>query len=315
MAMVIVKILITLFAVSATLINSLAIFIYTSNRNLREDVTARLMVSSAVGDLGSSLFTIGLTAIIAWNDFNFPLPWLAGFQGISLRMFTLSSSTHLCLIAVVKCIVICRPFTHRDILSDLKVGLALAFVWIYSILFGCIVVDVGQIYFFTDIVFPRFDPDTYLAPTTEGSDLQTLIHMLQFVSALLSIVISYGIIFGTILKHRRQISTVNQPTENANMARDFLKSVRSAKNMFIITLVYFLAYAPTLIGYGLGAGMETSLQFIWIMMLHTMTSSLLYMSLHTEVRDAVKKKFRKWWNRMFGRNDIQTATENNPDNR
>ena len=124
-------------------------------------------------------------------------------------MFTLSSSTHLCLIAVVKCIVICRPFTHRDILSDLKVGLALAFVWVYSILFGCIRIGVGQVYFFGDAVDPRFDPDTYLASTMKQSVIQSLIYMLQFILTLLSIIISYGIIFGTIFKHRRQISTVN----------------------------------------------------------------------------------------------------------
>ena len=71
----------------------------------------------------------------------------------------------------------------------------------------------------------------------------TLISLIQFMFAFLSIVFSYSIIFKTILKHKRQISTVNQPTENtsdsaANMARDFLRSVRSAMNMFIITIVF-----------------------------------------------------------------------------
>ena len=123
------KILITLLAISGISINSLAIFIITSNRNLREEVTARLMVSSAVGDLGSNLFTIGVTAIIAWLDLT-PLPlWLVKCQSFSLRASSESSSAHLCFMAVVKCIVICRPFSHREILSDRAVGLALAFVW------------------------------------------------------------------------------------------------------------------------------------------------------------------------------------------
>ena len=243
------KILITLFAISGILINSLAIFIITSNRNLREDVTARLMVSSAVSDWGSCLFTIGVTAIIAWLDLT-PLPqWLAKCQSFSIRVFSESSSAHLCLIAIVKCIVICRPFTHREILSDRKIGLALAFVWIYSIFYGFSQYGNGQFYLFENLGSIYFVPETYMLPSTNTDGqflffLITLIFLIQFIFSFLSIVVSYGIIFMTILKHRRQISTVNQASENtansaASTARDFLKSVRSAKNMFIITLVFF----------------------------------------------------------------------------
>ena len=131
----------------------------------------------------------------------------------------------------------------------------------------------------------------------------------------LSIVVSYSVIFKMILKHNRQISTVNQPSENPNMARDFLKSVRNAKNMFIITLVYFSAYAPFILAYGLGADNTVRQQCLWIMLLHTMTSSMLYMVLHKEVRDAVKKEFCIFWNRRFGGNVINpTASEIPKDN-
>ena len=254
------------------------------------------MVSSAVGDLGSNLLTIGVIAIIAWLDLTPLPPWLAKSQSFSLRIFSQSSSAHLCLIAVVKCIVICRPFTHRDILSDRKVGLALAFVWIYSILYGFSQYENGQFYLFENLGTIYFVPETYMVPSTETDgqflfSVITSIFLIQFMFTFLSKVISYSIIFKTILKHRRQISTVNQPAENtgdsaANIARDFLRSVRSAKNMFIVTLVYFIAYAPVIIAYGMGADNKTDQQCLWIMLLHTMTSSMLYMVLHTEVRDA-----------------------------
>ena len=314
------KILITLFAISGISINSLAIFIITSNRILREDVTARLMVSSAVGDLGSSLFYIGVTAIMVWLDSTPLPPWLAKCQSFSQRIFLQYSSANLCLIAVVKCIVICRPFTHRVILSDRKVGLALTCVWIYSIFYGFIQHENRQFYLFENLGSMYYDPRTYMVISTATVDDQffffmlSRINLIQFLLAFLSIVISYSIIFKTILKHNRQISTVNQPSENTNIARDFLRSVRGAKNMFIVTLVYFIAYAPFITAFILGADNTIRQQCVWIMLLHTMTSSLLFIVLHTDVRDAVKKDFRKCWNRMFGRNANQTETESRSDN-
>ena len=303
MGLVIVRILISLFAISAASINFLAIFIIVSNRNLREDVTAKIMVSSAVGDLMSSLTPIGVIAVTSWIDLN-PLPvWLANLQGISTKLFGQSSCEHLCLIAIVKCIVICRPFTHREILSNLKVGLGLAFIWAFSFLCGLVRYQNGAFLFIVRSDGFNYDSETYMTLPTPSAD-QSITYLIQFLLTSMTVVISYGIIFGTIVKHRRQISTVSQTSDNtgdsaADIARDFLRSVRGAKNMFIITIVYFIAYAPIIIGIVMKASIRASQQCMWIILLHTMTSSLLYMVLHKEVRDAVKKEFRKFWYLIF----------------
>ena len=305
------KILITLFAISAASVNSLVIFIIVRHRNLREDVTARLMVSSAASDLGCSLILIGMIAAIAWLNLDALPLWLAALQAVSIKMFGQSSSLHLCFIAIAKCIVICRPFTHREILSDLKFGLGLALLWAASILYGLTTIENGTFSFVWRLVDFNFDPETYLILSRSSSD-QSIRYFIQFLLTLLSIVVSYGIIFKTILKHRRQISALSQPQDNtenstANMAREFLRSARGARNMFIITFVYLIAFAPAIISIGIKASVKTGQQCMWIILLHTMTSSLLYMILHKEVREAVKKEFRMVYHRMFGENHKDTT--------
>ena len=308
----ILQFLMTILAIASVIINATAIYVIASNRNLREDVTGRLMISSAVSNLCSGLTVVGVSAVIACLRIQTVPPSVVLLQACCLNVFGKNSISHQSLIAVVKCVVIVKPFTQHEILSGKRVALAIVIAWIYAI-------AAGVYPLFVDVE-PTFHFDTYVV-TSSNTGWVFYINVIPYMILMTpSIIISYGWIFLVILKHKRKISEVNPSPEVQNdssskAAQDFLESVRSAKCMFTLFVVYVILFLPLV-----AVTDPTWIQIcLWIELIYCALDSFLFMILYPTVRDSIKSKLSRlfqWGSNIekfptspYVWNEVPTTTE------
>ena len=290
MAKELVKCLITLLGVGTVVVNILAMLVVGSTRHLRKDITGRLMISNAVGDLGCGLCSPCVNAVLAWLQLN-PVPrWLPILVYSSNAGFGTATVAHQCFIAIVTCIVIVKPFTHEEILSDRRVNMGIVLLWAFSIAFSLIQ------------FFEPFNPDfntELLIMTSRGLVDENLLvfFIVQYVVITCIILSCYGIIFVVIWRHKRKITDLNQTTDTntSSVALNFLESIRSAKNMFIVFAVFLAVCLTMIITPYTSPSVESLGMALWINQLHSFKISFLYIVLHKKVRDIIKLKICQWF--------------------
>lgn len=122
-----------LFALGTIFINVLIIAVIAKSRRLREDSTYKAIVSWSLCDLGSGVFVMGMTVVIATvelteNDHR----RIVTLHGCCTSLFGSASPWHLAVISLIKCVKVIRPLTFWSILSERRqIGL-LAAIWSLS---------------------------------------------------------------------------------------------------------------------------------------------------------------------------------------
>ena len=304
----ILQLLIAILAIASLLINSTVIYDIVSSRHLRDDVTGRVIISSAVSDLGSGLTVVGVSAVIACLRFQTVPPSLVLLQMCCFVVFGMNSQAHQTLIAVTRCITIVKPFTQHEILSGRRVNYMIIITWIYAF--------VGGVYpLYTDVQ-PTFNFDTYIVSHI-FTGWTPYTSTIPFIILTLPISISYLWIFVVILKHRRQISDVSLPRGGHNdstskAAHDFLESVRSAKCMFTLFAAHMILSIPILITEVTQASPIWLYRCIWIMMLYCVSDSFLYMALYPTVRNTIKSKLSQLYRRILNTEMDDTSVRTPP---
>ena len=300
MAKELIKCLITLLGVGTVTVNILVMLVVGSTPHLRKDITGRLMISNAVGDLGCGLCSPCVSAALAWLQLN-PVPrWLPILVYSSNAGFGTATVAHQCFIAIVTCIVIVKPFTHEEILSKHRVYVAIVFLWAFSIAFALVQ--------FVEPFKPDFNTELLIMTSRGLVDKNLLVFFIaQYVVITCIILSCYGIVFVVIWKHKRKIADINQPTDtNSSAAINILESIRSAKNMFIVFAVFLAVFLTMILTPYTSPSVESLGIALWINQLHSFTTSFLYIVLHKKVRDIIKLKICQWF-KIIGKEETSDS--------
>ena len=184
-------------------------------------------------------------------------------------------------------------------------------IWIVSLLIvlGC---------FLGGLVW-KMDPELLIAFNSNSTLYLVLGFELHITSTCLIVIVSYFKIFLVVRQHLRQISsiTVVNPeltssvspgfnfqtfqtgTGSAQGSTNFAASIRSAKNLFIISFSHLLTYLPGAL-VSAKVEMPTWMMFVgkWLYLASSAENSLLYIVLHKTVRRELVKVLRLARNRM-----------------
>ena len=230
-----------------------------------------------------------------------PVPrWLPILVYSSNAGFGTATVAHQCFIAIVKCIVILKPFTHEDILSDRRVNIAIVFLWACSIAFALVQ--------FFEPFNPDFSKELLVMISAGLVDKNLFVFFIAQYVVITSIILScYGIIFVVIWKHKRKITDTNQSTDtNSSAALNFLESIRSAKNMFVVFAVFLAVFLIMILTPFTSSSVESLGIALWINQLHSFTTSFLYIVLHKNVRDVIKLKICQWF-KIIGKEETSDS--------
>lgn len=128
-------------SVSTVVVNVFMIFLIAKSRRLREDYVYRAIVSLSVCDLGSGVFVIGMSVLIVLGGFfeGADLHGSVVLQGCSMLFFGFSSTWHLAVVSLAKCVKVIFPLTHWSVLSERRLCCLLAAVWVAGACLGFVV--------------------------------------------------------------------------------------------------------------------------------------------------------------------------------
>ena len=298
----------TLVAVAVSLttlsVNGFAIFSIVASEALRADMTARLMLSLAISDLGSGLFVSGLSAVALLRfDVVTATPSsssstavmsdaIALFQSCAAIFFANSSVWHLAIVSVVKCVTIANPLNYHRLLTGGRVAAAAAGIWTLNFVYATfpLYVDAGV----------TFQTVTGLSGFPHATPALVGILIVAFLLPSAVITASNARIFAIVRQHQRTIAPsaaastsggLDQVSWNADVGW-FLRSVRSARNIFVICIVYWSTFVPTIVTFSWRTR-PTWFWFVanWIFVCHSIFNSLLYIVLHKTVRRQIRKVF------------------------
>ena len=219
--------------------------------------------------------------------------------------FGICSVSHLSLIAVVKCCVIVRPFNYFNTFTDRTIQGTVACVWISSFVLGFLpAMCGGQYQLKWTTILPSSVPGT-----KEVNLIGGLISVFAFVVCTCVAGVCYTTIFLIVRKHLRSIHVAPASIPNSNVTTrpahvtEFARSVRSSRNLFVITASYLFTYVPLIImifvqlsgkvTLSATASMASEAFTTWFYVCASFTNALLYVVLHRSVRRELKSVFAR----------------------
>lgn len=271
----------TFIAVGGLLANCLLITAVLRGRSLREDIASTVIVSLSLSDAACSLLLVGLSAAILWIQPTILHPAVIYCHVVLTGFFSSSAFWHLALISVFKCVVVSRPLDyHRLLGAPLRHGLV-GLIWACNTLTGVVNVLVGS---------PQF---AYPLGMSNMGNWSYFLGLLGFGFFLPS-----GVL---LLSNLRVFLFVRQAKRLEDAARDqaawrlTIKSVRSAKNIFIMCLVFWACYAPSLIMFTIKDPPPFGLVFfaMWLYLCYPLHNPVIYIALHKKVRVEIRKLIPK----------------------
>lgn len=321
------------FAVVLTVANLLAnipvLVVTTFSRKLRTDAVTAIIASVAVNDVGAGALIPGIGAALCFIGPDPVPPPLEYVLGCAQQVFAYCALLHFVLVAAVKCSVIVRPLVYFTVLTDrFRLG-AIVAVWALGLLLGMVPAIAGASF--------AYDATFCLPTTATQTVLQTALMNTAFLSTTLVVLLLYLKIFLVVRRHLRSISGTTLPPipaaefeakrMEAGRRRDakvaskdgnsatvgiFGQSVRSAKNLFIISGVYILTYIPAFLiiikVLPLPADLRTWIRLVikWLYVAASTINGFLYIALHKTVRSELAKIFSR--SRRITVEDPSTAT-------
>jgi len=287
----------------ATLLTSLTIILLRfKSVVLRDDVVFKVMTSMCATGLGIG-FIVPVVAFVMANcavDYS----WLIVFQGFVFGVCRMNTLWQLALLAVFKCCVIARPLQYFRLFTERVVNAIIVAIFLVSVLIvlGC---------FLGGLVW-KLDRDVFIVFNSNSTPYLVLGFELHLVSTILIMIACYLKIFLVVRQHLRQISsttvvspeivsvssgshfkTFHSGTGYSQRSTIFASSVRSSKNLFIISFCNLLTYVPGALVSG-NSEMPKWMVFIgkWLYLAGAAENSLLYIVLHKTVRRELAKVLR-----------------------
>lgn len=138
-------------------VNVLTVVLMAKSRTLREDYVYKAIVSLSFCDLGSGIFVIGpnVFAVVSGID-GADLRRCLLLQVFSASLFGISSTWHLAVISLAKCVKVIYPLNHWTILSERRLGSLLGLVWALSFCMALLTVAIFPEFYFNERVFYVF---------------------------------------------------------------------------------------------------------------------------------------------------------------
>lgn len=300
---------VALYAVVVSLVNLLVnipvLIVTTRSRKLQTDAVTGIIASVALNDIGAGAVIPGIGAALCVADAPNPLPKpLVYVLGCAQSVFGYCAMLHFILVAVVKCGVIVRPLVYFTVLTDGVRRGAVVGVWVVGTVLGLIPAFAGA-----EFVYER---DFCLPSTVSQSVLQTALLNTMLVFTTLVVLALYLKIFLVVKYQLRSIACVSAARTapkceevginggaggGMKVSKDisvttgiFGQSVRSAKNLFIISGVYLLTYVPSILTVvkviPISADVRTWLRLSikWLYTSASAINGILYIALHKSVR-------------------------------
>jgi len=199
--------------------------------------------------------------------------------------FGISSLWHLAAVSVVKCTVIVRPLTHFNIFTDRVLRAIMSILWTLSLIVGCSTnISVIEIQFSWATMIASVKRHNIVIANAFG--------VCALVIPTLIIMISYTKVFLVV---RRQVRSTSIAVPGPLGLRSiFGSSVRSAKNLFVMCAAFYVTYIPGLLSlmltthrWKLSDAVYFSLS--WIYLSSSAVNGFLYISLHSSVRDELRR--------------------------
>lgn len=300
---------VALYAVVVSIVNLLVnipvLIVTTRSRKLQTDAVTGIIASVALNDIGAGAVipAIGAALCVADAPKSLPKP-LVYVLGCVQSAFGYCAMLHFVLVAVVKCGVIVRPLVYFTVLTDAVRRAAVVCVWVVGAVLALIPVFAGA-----EIVYER---NICLPSTVSQSVLQTALLNAVLVFTTLAVLALYLKIFLVVRYQLRSIACVSAARTapkreevgingggggGMKVSKDisvttgiFGQSVRSAKNLFIISGVYLLTYVPSILAVvkviPISADVRTWLRLSikWLYTSASTINGILYIALHKSVR-------------------------------
>ena len=211
--------------------------------------------------------------------------WLIRLVNSGMYAFGVCSLCHLAAVSVVKCTVIVRPLTHFTIFTDRVLRTIICTLWILSLVVGgASNVGVTEAYFsWTDMV---------VTVQRQPAAFKLAFIATSFVVATLIIMVAYTKVFLVV---RRQVRSTPADVLGSFGSRTiFGSSVRSAKNLFVICVAYYMTYLPVIFRMVLrakGVIIPEAVHFAisWVYISSPAVNGFLYIALHSSVRRELRR--------------------------
>ena len=259
-------------------------FLLLTSRRLQEDIATRAIASLAVADLGMETIAPMISAIIGSQGLDYRAPQgLLTFYGCVFTTMVLSAIWHLALVSIIRCCVIIKPLTYRSIFSNRVLYGSIGAVWGICSLTCIAEVSVGIRFGFNYISFTP-----YLINYVGGLQFAYVYLVLNTIAPALIIISAYFKIFLVV---RKQLRTI-RPEKNQGLTNLTVSSIKAAKNLFLMILVYGAAYLPILVMF---APLKFPQWYVftvnWIFCYNASFNAALYVVLHKTVREEYRKLF------------------------
>lgn len=276
--------LVTLFSV---VISIFVAFVIVRSPKLMEDLTSMAMLSLCASDLGNGLFVSGFSAVLMWTGLaDFPSSVLV-VQYAALILFAAVSAWNLALVSIFKCAVIVRPLNYWTVLTARTQAAFVGGVWTLGVALAVLPFMTGGRAEFSREMAAVIFLDTF----TPFFGL-----FVGFIIPSAVILVANFKIFLVVRRHKRSIVDVaclpqgpQGPFPDGHV-NYFARSVKSAKNIFVICIAYWVVYAPSVSSLAVSSSWY---MFVtnWIYLCNPIINSLLYIGLHKNVQAEIRKVF------------------------
>lgn len=280
-----------LFAVAATSINVPLMMFLLRNTAAREDIVSMVMLSVVASDLctATGFFCLSVVNFMQPVVVPYPLIFLLGnLMNLSINI----TIWHLAVMSAMKCYIIVRPLIYSTVFTERFRNLALAALWTVGIVvllganLGGVTWAIDPILHVVGAVGPVKDRLRNIDTAAFGA------------SALVVIVSNLKIIF-VVRQHHLSIGTTNAVVgeDQRGSVQVWLASVRSARSLLVMTVIYFGTYMPTTLRNrgDFVLPLWGSIGTVWLLAFAPVGNGLVYIVLYkTTRRDLVKMLFGGW---------------------
>lgn len=119
--------------------------------------------------------------------------------------------------------------------------------------------------------------------------------LVNFLVPFVTTVVAHAKMFFVVRHHIRTVSA-SSSSSSSSPSGFFYRSVRSARNIFIICAAYWLTYFPVILSTAIDASIRISERvgyaLVWIYMTSAVVNGLLYITLHSAVRRDLRRRLR-----------------------
>lgn len=293
--------------------------VYLTNRLHR--MTNYFIVSLAVSDLLVALVHLPLRIDQSVHNFNWCFDRNSGITTctywiVSDTIFSSASICNLAVISIDRFLAITKPFSYQNIMTK-KVGASLiAFVWIYSSLWGILSL-INWTQPSDESIFVNWGPTNERYCTKNDPVYYTVAMSVAFFLPLLIIIITYSCVFRVAYTHAKAMASHDPSRSHRNVVRE----LKATKMVAVVIGAFILCWLPsfTLIVISLwcvpcmkpfqdSEALSYSIRIVFIFVLPVMNSCinpLIYAVFNKEFRVA----FKRMLSRFVGRDMRGNGTE------